>query len=500
MVAGRRTWLGRLGSGITRRFSFHSRKPSTITTKQDTSSSTEEDRTSFADIDNDMVMDHPPVVSPVRRWSFTEGEGSSPLTEAHHHPPLDMMESLLPGESVSEITLPSFPPSPVASTTTTERVLVVMGNDSGHNDGNRDIDDDNDDVEESIHLEDLDQLSDGALGDEDDESFQFGRDSVAHLRQLDKGQHSWMDSQSAVSTLSSSSSMLDPYSAKSPRVRFLPRSTYNVLTTMSLEDYTDEEKFLCFYSRAEYAKMTERSLKMLQRMEQGKPCKRNDSYRGLEGWTENGSRLLERDIELVLEVVGEEQERQWEQNIYDPEAIAEVCRAMTHTTKLMAIHLALADETEIKDYMGTDNDLEEAMTSISLCELSVASNSSKSSGKKKSKKKKKKSKSDKKTKLGKKKEKSKDKDKSKVKDKVDKEKDKKPKAEKRTSKSKTTEEKRPSKSKSTEKRVSRSKSEEKRRKSEDPPGQRLMPMPAHLDMYLEENKKGTDKKAASLGC
>ena len=87
-----------------------------------------------------------------------------------------------------------------------------------------------------------------------------------------------------------------------------------------------------------------------------------------------------------------------------------------------------------------------------------------------------------------------------MKDKVDKEKDKKPKAEKRTSKSKTTEEKRPSKSKSTEKRVSRSKSEEKRRKSEDPPGQRLMPMPAHLDMYLEENKKGTDKKAASLGC
>lgn len=124
--------------------------------------------------------------------------------------------------------------------------------------------------------------------------------------------------------------------------------------TLGLADFSAEEIEHCWYGREEYRTMAEDSINMRKRMEMGKKPKRKESYRGLETWTADGRRLLDRDICLAIEVVLDEQERQWDEKCQDEERIAVLYQVATQNSNMVAVSLGIADE------LGVKTDLDQA--------------------------------------------------------------------------------------------------------------------------------------------
>jgi hypothetical protein len=124
--------------------------------------------------------------------------------------------------------------------------------------------------------------------------------------------------------------------------------------TLGLADYSAEEIERCWYCREEYRTMAEDSINMRKRMEMGKLPKRKDSYRGLETWTEDGERLLGREICNAIDIVLDEQERQWDEKCHDEELIAVLYQAATHTSNVLALSIGIVDEC------GVQADLDQA--------------------------------------------------------------------------------------------------------------------------------------------
>ena len=139
-------------------------------------------------------------------------------------------------------------------------------------------------------------------------------------------------------------------------VSFSPFSSWT--ETLGLADYSAGEIERCWHVRKEYRTMAEDSINMRKRMETGKRPKREDSYRGLETWTEDGGRLLERDICNAIEVVLDEQERQWDDKCEDEELIAVLYQAATRTSNMLAVSLGIADEREVQ------KDLDQARSEV----------------------------------------------------------------------------------------------------------------------------------------
>ena len=71
-------------------------------------------------------------------------------------------------------------------------------------------------------------------------------------------------------------------------------------------------------------------------------------YRGLEAWTPEGSQKCRTLKENAIELVWNEQSRQWEEGTFDPEAIAEVYIPVAQIALKSARERALADEKMVK--------------------------------------------------------------------------------------------------------------------------------------------------------
>jgi hypothetical protein len=139
-------------------------------------------------------------------------------------------------------------------------------------------------------------------------------------------------------------------------ISFSPLSS--LAETLGLDDYSDEEIERCWYGREEYRTMAEDSMNMYKLMAMGKRQTREDCYRGLEKWTEDGRLLLDRDICHAIEVVLDEQERQWDEKCEDEELIAILYQAATQTSNMLAISLGIADER------GVQKDLDQARSEV----------------------------------------------------------------------------------------------------------------------------------------
>jgi len=80
----------------------------------------------------------------------------------------------------------------------------------------------------------------------------------------------------------------------------------------------------------------------------GSKRKKPIEYRGLEAWTPDGSSKCRMLKESAIEMVWNEQTRQWDNNAFDPDAIAEVYVPISRTAIAAARERAIADEQLVK--------------------------------------------------------------------------------------------------------------------------------------------------------
>lgn len=136
-------------------------------------------------------------------------------------------------------------------------------------------------------------------------------------------------------------------------------SSNTVHDTISRDNYNQEERVACWYSQKEINLVMDHNLDMLLRLEDGLPCKKNDSYRGLEGKTEEGQIMTDRDRFHAIDLVLDEQERARSQKrSFDPEHVRAMYREVTETTRYMAITLARRDEREAQEVYASTLDLD----------------------------------------------------------------------------------------------------------------------------------------------
>jgi len=140
------------------------------------------------------------------------------------------------------------------------------------------------------------------------------------------------------------------------RIRFAPEM--DILEIPTREELTDDEYYLSFYSKEEFACMNEAQNETADRMERGKKAKKSTAYRGLEAWTQEGQREMNQRIFACVDSVLDEQDRQWKCGRDSVRRIAKVYRSLTKTSKSVARKLARQDENEAckiyKQYDGKD--------------------------------------------------------------------------------------------------------------------------------------------------
>ena len=133
---------------------------------------------------------------------------------------------------------------------------------------------------------------------------------------------------------------------RSARVRFA--ETIDRHEVLGLDDYSKTELCSSWYSSKEKKAMSAKREKLLARLESGKPCNEDEAtYRGLECWTNLGADDLSDNINRVIQVVLQEQQRQLASGLeLDGKLIASKSQAVTGLSLQRALQLALADESE----------------------------------------------------------------------------------------------------------------------------------------------------------
>lgn len=131
---------------------------------------------------------------------------------------------------------------------------------------------------------------------------------------------------------------------------------------IGLQDYTEKELQKCWYSREDRLKNEHRRSKVLKRMNEGKACEPNMTYRGLEYLTSRGGILLDQRIGACIDSVMDEQDQQWASGIDDFYKIATIASNTTVESKLNALTVALRDEQEAKLAYRQFNDSTDADT------------------------------------------------------------------------------------------------------------------------------------------
>ena len=89
--------------------------------------------------------------------------------------------------------------------------------------------------------------------------------------------------------------------------------------------------------------------KIVNRMESKKPCKDNQTYRGLEAWTEEGTAMLDEVINRCVDAVLTEQEHQWVKQKDDFDRIATVSRSLTAECAKRAREVGKMDEDAARE-------------------------------------------------------------------------------------------------------------------------------------------------------
>jgi hypothetical protein len=115
----------------------------------------------------------------------------------------------------------------------------------------------------------------------------------------------------------------------------------------TLTHYSDEEKSNCFCGAEDYERMREETAEVSFLMKHGTKESDEVSYRGLEGKREGDSRRRRIHRFTVNAAVFQENDKQYEQGHDDPEAIADIYRLMTQSSRVEALERAAQDAKDV---------------------------------------------------------------------------------------------------------------------------------------------------------
>jgi hypothetical protein len=121
----------------------------------------------------------------------------------------------------------------------------------------------------------------------------------------------------------------------------------------SHELFSEEERNACWCTHDEKEKFATKREKLVVRMEAGKPEKISRPYRGLDGWTEKGSKVLNTQITKTIDAVMDEQDAQWDACVDNYKRLAAISQAVTAVSAEKALHIAYQDEQEAIAIRGT---------------------------------------------------------------------------------------------------------------------------------------------------
>ena len=136
------------------------------------------------------------------------------------------------------------------------------------------------------------------------------------------------------------------------RVRFSGR--IHVRNTLSCKDYTTEEIQACWYTAEENQRIHRRCSKEIRKMDEGSELKdKKYSSRGLEGHTTVGAAAKKGERRLAINAVLDEQMIQWEEGIFNEDAIAEIYCKASSRCQVRANIVGLKDHRETETYMAS---------------------------------------------------------------------------------------------------------------------------------------------------
>lgn len=168
------------------------------------------------------------------------------------------------------------------------------------------------------------------------------------------------------------------FSLERSKVRFSQKiQEYHIL---SLDSYSERELRHCWYTEEEREKYMDRHERSAKRLEKGERSKRGESFRGLEGWTQDGGEEANEMIADCIDAVLYEQERQWKKHRENRHNLALISESKSKKCVKMAIRIGKRDMKEaIKAYesMGIEDlDLDSVTDSIASLVASSKSGSS----------------------------------------------------------------------------------------------------------------------------
>jgi len=182
----------------------------------------------------------------------------------------------------------------------------------------------------------------------------FHRD--VHHKALSRNKKLTSDFMSSTSTKKLTSSLETEQTApescfdlETSKVRFLQKvEEYSVLARHC---YSEREMRHCWYTEEEKEKYRERHIRSAQRLENGERSKRGESFRGLEGWTQDGGQEANDMVQNCVLSVLREQELLWKQLKENPDRLAFVSKS-TRSVRL-AIRAAKKDTSDaVKAYQS----------------------------------------------------------------------------------------------------------------------------------------------------
>jgi hypothetical protein len=118
----------------------------------------------------------------------------------------------------------------------------------------------------------------------------------------------------------------------------------HVRKTLASKDYTTEEIQACWYTAEENQRIHAHCFKEIRKMDEGSKLKdKKYCSRGLEGHTAGGEALKEENRLLAIDAVLDEQMIQWEEDICDEDAIADIYKRASYSCQVSANIVGLAD-------------------------------------------------------------------------------------------------------------------------------------------------------------
>lgn len=128
---------------------------------------------------------------------------------------------------------------------------------------------------------------------------------------------------------------------------------------------TEEEIPIVYYSREEYSSMIEESSKIIRRLDMDFPVDSNSTARGLEHLTSRGRKRVNFQRMHAFRAVMDEQQQQWEEEIFDEDAIAQAYAVYGKHCQRAASKRGMKDAEEIRGGIVSsksdegENDLED---------------------------------------------------------------------------------------------------------------------------------------------